>query len=430
MLSGIKTTSVWINDIEIPAAATPGVLVEDVDVAVIGAGFTGLAAALALARRGVSVAVLEAQTIGWGASSRNGGMVLTGLKHDASYLLAKYGPIVAHELWDMSLAAIDCVEQIVQEHAIACHFERSGHLLLASKRSHLAGLEHEATLLQREFGHTTRIIGANDLRTEIGSSAYHGGMLDEASASIHPARYVMGLADAARRAGAYLYEYARVESVSQAGGFHTIRTSRGSLRARQIFVATGGYTGKAFRPLQRRVMPVGSYVIATEPLSDALAQEMSPHGRMFFDSKRFLYYFRLTPDQRMLFGGRASFLPDTRATVQQSALTLQRGMIDVFPQLRSAKVEYAWGGTLDCAVDLMPHAGQIDRMTYALGYAGHGVAIASYLGTMLAETMTGGTRDVPLTRLPFPTAPFGLDGGKPWFLPLVGIWYRLQDWVS
>lgn len=430
MLSGVQTESVWLDDIKVPPAATPGTLVEDVDVAVVGAGFTGLAAALALARRGVSVAVLEANTIGWGASSRNGGMVLTGLKHDASYLMAKYGPVVAHELWDMSLAAIDCVEQIVQQHAIDCDFARSGHLLLASKRSHMAGLRHEATLLQREFGHPTQIIGAHDLHTEIGSSVYYGAMLDEASAGIQPAKYVMGLAAAAMSAGAYLYEYARVESVRHAGGYHAVRTSRGSLRARQIFVASGGYTGKAFRPLQRRLMPVGSYIIATEPLPDALVREISPHGRMFFDSKRFLYYFRLTPDQRMLFGGRASFVPDTRATVQESALTLQQGMIEVFPQLRSVKVEYAWGGTLDCAVDLMPHAGQIDGMTYALGYAGHGVAIASYLGTMLAEAMAGETRDVPLTRLPFPTAPFGLDGGRPWFLPLVGIWYRLQDWIS
>lgn len=430
MLNGVQAKSVWLEDVEVPPADISGPLVDDVEVAVIGAGFTGLAAALALAKRGVSVAVFEAETIGWGASSRNGGMVLTGLKHDVSYLLKKYGPVLAHELWDMSLAAINCVEQIVQDETIACDFEWSGHLLLASKRGHMAGLQHEATLLGREFGHPTQMIGANELHSEIGSSVYYGGLLDEASASIHPARYVMGLAAAVRRAGAHVYEHARVEAVTRSGSHYTVRTSRGSLQARQVFVATGGYTGRAFRPLQRRLMPVGSYVIATEPLPEELAREISPHGRMFFDSKRFLYYFRLTPDRRMLFGGRASFMPDTPATVQESAIILQRGMLDVFPQLHSAKVEYAWGGTLDCAVDLMPHAGQMNGIYYSLGYAGHGVAIATYLGTMLADSMAGGTQDIPLARLAFPTAPFGLDGGKPWFLPLVGVWYRFLDRIS
>lgn len=430
MLSGVKAKSVWLEDAGLAAADQSGTLVDAVDVAVIGAGFTGLAAALALRKRGISVAVLEAETIGWGASSRNGGMVLTGLKHDVSSLLKKYGPVLARELWDMSLAAIDCVQLVVQDEGIACDFERSGHLLLASKRGHMAGLQHEASLLEREFDHPTRMLGANDLHTEIGSSVYYGGLLDEASASIHPAKYVMGLGAAARRAGADVYEHARVEAVVRTGNTHTVRTSRGSLQARQVFVATGGYTSKAFRPLQRRLMPVGSYVIATERLPEPLARTISPRGRMFFDSKHFLYYFRLTPDRRMLFGGRASFMPDTPATVRQSALTLQRGMLDVFPQLRSVKVEYAWGGTLDCAVDLMPHAGLMNGMYYSTGYAGHGVAIATYLGTMLAEAMAGGSRNIPLTRLAFPTAPFGLDGGNPWFLPLVGAWYRFLDLIS
>lgn len=430
MLSGVKAKSVWLVDAGLPSADRSGTLVGDVDVAVIGAGFTGLAAALALRKRGASVAVLEAETIGWGASSRNGGMVLTGLKHDVSYLLKKYGPVLAHELWDMSLAAIDCVQQIVLDEGIACDFERSGHLLLASKPGHMAGLQHEATLLGSEFDHPTQMIGADDLHTEIGSSIYFGGLLDEASASIHPAKYVMGLGTAARRAGAHVYEHAGVEAVTRTGTHYTVHTSRGSLQAGQIFVATGGYTGTAFRPLQRRLMPVGSYVIATEPLSEPLAHEISPHGRMFFDSKRFLYYFRLTPDRRMLFGGRASFIPDTPATVYKSAVTLQRGMLEVYPQLRSAQVEYAWGGTLDCAVDLMPHAGQINGMYYATGYAGHGVAIATYLGTLLAEAIACGTQEIPLTRLAFPSAPLGLDGGKPWFLPLVGAWYHFLDWIS
>jgi glycine/D-amino acid oxidase-like deaminating enzyme len=151
---------------------------------------------------------------------------------------------------------------------------------------------------------------------------------------------------------------------------------------------------------------------------------------MFFDSKRFLYYFRLTPDRRMLFGGRASFVPESPVTVRESALTLRRGMVEIFPQLRGTAVEYAWGGTLDCAVDLMPHAGRLDGMYYALGYAGHGVALATYLGTRLGVAIAAGDHSLPLSGLRFPAAPFGLDGGKPWFLPLVGVWYRFLDWVA
>ncbi len=378
--------------------------------------------------------MLEARTFGWGASSRNGGMVLTGLKVEPAALLGKYGRERARGMFAGSLAALDCVEQIVNEERIDCDFARDGHLLLAYKPAHFRAFIHEAALLKREFGHTTRLVPPGELGGEIGSRAYHGGLVDEASAGVNPARYVAGLAWAAQRAGAQLFDHTPAERVAREEGAHkgypyVVWTPRGPLRAGAVLAASGGYTGRATPALRRRVVPIGSYIIATAPLPAELARELSPRGRMMFDSKNFLYYFRLTPDRRMLFGGRAGFFPETPATLRESAAILRRGMLAVYPQLRDAPVEYAWGGTLDFTFDMMPHAGALGGLHYALGYAGHGVAMATYLGTQIGRQLAGEQAENPFAGLPFPTAPLGLYDGRPWFLPLAGAWYKLLDWV-
>ena len=200
----LKQSPVWLEGIVFPAIDPARALPERVDVAVVGGGYTGLAAALALARRGATVALLEAHTLGWGASSRNGGMVLTGLKLEAPQLVAKYGLAAARSLFAASLRSIDCVERAVAEERIDCGFQRSGHLLLASKPAHFRAMVDEAALIEREFGHPARAVPPAELRGEIGSGVYHGGLLDQASAAIDPARYVAGLAKAAERAGALL----------------------------------------------------------------------------------------------------------------------------------------------------------------------------------------------------------------------------------
>jgi glycine/D-amino acid oxidase-like deaminating enzyme len=431
----LKETPVWLEGVTFPPADPARPLPERVDVAVIGGGYTGLAAALALAQRGASVAVLEARTLGWGASSRNGGMVLTGLKVEAAALIKRYGREPARRMFAASLASIDCVEQIVRQQQIECDFARSGHVLLAYKPAHFRGFVHEAALLKREFGHVTRLVPPGELGGEIGSRAYHGGLVDETSAGVNPARYVAGLAWAALSAGAQLYQHTPAERVvrekeTHKGYPYTISTPRGSLRAAAVLAASGGYTGPATPALRRRVVPIGSYIIATAPLPADLARELSPHNRMLFDSKHFLFYFRLTPDRRMLFGGRAGFFPETPATVRESATILRRGMLAVYPQLHDTPIEYAWGGTLDFTFDMMPHAGALGGLHSALGYAGHGVAMATYLGTLLGRQLAGEPAENPFADVPFPTAPLGLYDGRPWFLPLAGAWYRLLDWVS
>jgi glycine/D-amino acid oxidase-like deaminating enzyme len=426
----IKETPVWLAGADVPVFDQARPLPERVDVAVVGAGFAGLAAARSLARRGASVAVLEARTVGWGASSRNGGMVLTGLKLEPAQLVKRYGLAAARRMFAASLRAIDCVAEIVAGERIDCAFRRSGHLLLASKPAHLRAMAEEAALLAREFGHTTHALPPGELRGEIVSDAYHGGLLDEASAGVDPARLVAGLARAAAQAGAELYEHTAVRRTERAGAGWLVETARGALRAGDVLLATGAYGGRAFPALARRIVPLGSYIIATEPLPEELARSTIPHDRMMFDSNHLLHYFRLTPDRRMLFGGRARFFPETPRMVRESAALLRRSMLRVFPQLAGARVEHAWGGTLDVAFDMMPHAGEAGGAHYAIGFAGHGVAMATYLGDQLGARIAGAPADNPFEGLPMPGAPLGLYDGRPWFLPLVGAWYRLLDWVG
>jgi len=423
----------WLTTAAMPK--TPAhQLPENVDVAIIGTGFTGLSAAFALAKRGARVVVLEAETIGWGASSRNGGMVLTGLKLGVNELISKYGRDLTRRMYAASLDTITCVERIVKEENIACDFARNGHLEVACKQSHFDDYARQVDVIAREFSHQLKIVPRDQLRSEIGSDTYYGGMVDEVSAGLNPARYVAGLAAAAMRAGVWICEHTPVQTIerdsSNGGPGFRLTTPRGSLRARNVLVGTSGYTGAATPALRKKIIPIGSFIITTEVLPDALARELSPRNRQMYDSKNYLYYFRLTPDNRMLFGGRAAFFPETDQTIRQSAEILRRGMISVYPQLRDTKVEYVWGGTLDFCFDIMPHAGQIEGIYFALGYAGHGVAMATWQGQKMAEWIADGKTDNPFAEIPFPGAPLGLYNGKPWFLPFAGAYYKMLDWVS
>jgi glycine/D-amino acid oxidase-like deaminating enzyme len=427
----IKEKNYWLGTVPAIPAPSGRDLPDSVDVAVVGAGFCGLSAARTLAKRGMKVAVLEAETFGWGASSRNGGMVLTGMKLPVPTLIKRYGRDLVRRMYAASLETIDCVEQIVREEKIDCNFSRCGHLEVASKQAHFDGYRESVMLIQREFNHTLRIIPKSELSAEIGSDIYFGGMVDETSAGLNPARYVAGLALAAQRSGASLYDHTRVERVeaetSNGARRFRVRTSRGSLNAREVILASGAYTTDATPALRKKIIPIGSYIITTEVLPADLACELSPRNRMIYDSKHFLYYYRRTPDNRMLFGGRAAFFPETESTVRQSAEILRRGMIDVYPQLRDAHVEFVWGGTLDFTLDVMPHAGRIDGMYFAAGFAGHGVAAATWFGAKLAGLICGEPNDIPFDGIRFPAAPFGLRCGNTWALPLAGAWYRILD---
>lgn len=420
----------WHTTVQMPDDSALDPTPEKVDVAVIGGGYTGLSAARTLAKSGLKVAVLEANTIGWGASSRNGGMVLSGLKLDMRTVMKKYGREIARRLFQASLESIDTVERIVQEESIDCGFRRTGHLLAANKPGHYDTLKEEVEFMAKEFNHPVRLISRENQRTEMGTDIYYGALLDECSGGLNPAQYVAGLAGAAQKAGAALHARARVTRLERSGSRFLVETERGTLNTGSVLVATSGYTGSVTKQLQKKIIPIGSFIIATEKLSAELAQELIPGQRMIFDYKHYLNYFRLW-DDRLIFGGRAAFFPETSSTVQSSAEILRREMVQVYPQLKDVEVEYVWGGTLDFAFDMMTHVGETDGLYYSLGYAGHGVAMATYLGKTVAEAMLkGNLKEHPFALFPFPSAPLHLYTGFPWFLPLAGAWHKILDWVE
>jgi len=286
----------WLDTVSMPRG-NDGPPPAAVDVAVIGAGFTGLSAARTFAKHGARVAVLEAQTVGWGASSRNGGMVLAGLKLGVEILAKRYGMEATRRMYAATLSAIDCVEQIVTEESIDCNFSRCGDLQVACKQSHFDTYQKSAELMAGEFNHQTRVVSKSELPAEIGSFLYYGGIVDEVSAGVNPARYVAGLARAAQTAGAQIYERTEVSGIEKSarngtGGF-TVRLARGLLFAKDVLVGTSGYTDSMVPKLRKKIIPIGSFIIATEPLPESLARELIPRNRMISDSKRYLHYYRL-----------------------------------------------------------------------------------------------------------------------------------------
>jgi glycine/D-amino acid oxidase-like deaminating enzyme len=398
------------------------------DVVIVGAGYTGLSAARRLAFAGASVVVVERERAGWGASSRNGGQVLTGLKLDAAALVARYGDARARELFGVATAAIAELDDVIASESIACEYTRSGHLQAAWKASHFDAFVEEQAILARVFNHQVRVVPRGEQRREIGSDRYYGVLVDEGSRALNPAQYVRGLAAAASRAGVAVCEGVRATAIERAGAGWRVSTSNGAVEAGDVLLATNGYTDGVAPELQRRFVPVGSYIIATEPLAPERADALLPHRRVVFDSKNFLYYFRLTSDRRLLFGGRAEFgTPDPSATCR-AARILREGMIEVFPQLAAVGIDYAWGGNVAFTRDQMPRAGRLDGVYYAGGYAGHGIAMATHLGSQIARRIAGEPISHPLFDDDFPPIP--AYSGTPWFLPLVGAYYQVKDWLQ
>jgi glycine/D-amino acid oxidase-like deaminating enzyme len=409
------------------------VISQTFDVVVVGAGYTGLSAARQLARTGRSVLVLERHEIGWGASSRNAGQVLAGLKVDPATLVARYGEARARQLFDISLESITRLEALVAGEGIACEYERTGHIQAAWKRSHFDHFRQEQALLARVFKHRVELVPESEQRSELGSGAYHGLMVDERSGGINPAQFVHGLASAATRAGASLMAHTPVRRIVKQGARWNVaigeKKTEWEIEATDVLWATNGYSDGATPLLRRRLIPIGSYIIVTEPLGLSTPMRLLPRRRMVFDSKHFLYYFRLTSDSRLLFGGRAEFSQPTRKTARRAAGILRTGMVTVFPELVDTQIDFAWGGNVAFTRDQMPHAGRLDDGAYfAAGYSGHGIAMATYLGEIIARRIAGEAIDHPFMDDRFAAIP--LYRGHPWFLPIVGAYYKALDVIG
>jgi glycine/D-amino acid oxidase-like deaminating enzyme len=405
-----------------PTRVSANSLPSSTDVAIVGGGYTGLAAARALARHRADVTVLEQHEVGWGASGRNGGFVLPGFKPEMEELAVRLGAARAGRLFELSLDAMRFLADLISEEAISCDFNRCGAVTLAAKPGHMRALEQSGRFMRERLGYETQLLGKDELTQEIRSPRYHGGLVDPGGCSLHPAKYVQGLALAAERAGARLLEHTGVRKIRRRPGGFEVTTTRGTLHAKEVLAATNGYTPAALGPLRRRVIPIGSNQIATAPLEEDQAKRLIPRGRVFSDTKTLLYYFRLSPDRRMVFGGRASFTP---LGTRRIAGILAAGMGEVFPELAGAPIEYAWSGKVAYPVDHLPHAGRLGGVQYAMGYCGHGVALATYIGSRMGDVLAG-VGDIPdLGTNRFRAIPF--YNGVPWFLPFVGGYYRARD---
>jgi glycine/D-amino acid oxidase-like deaminating enzyme len=425
----MKFTSYWIDTAPKGSPERSKTTVAGrTDVAVIGGGLTGVVAALHLARRGAKVHLFEQHTVGFGASGRNGGMATTGMSIGIRDAVDKLGFDKAASLYRTYGHAVDLIEKLVTEEGIDCDFARPGKLILASKPAHLQGFEKTAELLNARLGVETHVVPKSDLRREIGSDAFHGGMVDSKSASLHVGKYIRGLGDAAERVGVTIHEQAPVRKLTKLGSGHELETPRGRIEANQVLLATGAYTRRPFRWHQVRIAPVGSFIIATEPLDPSVCDDLLPTRRVASDSKNLLNYFRITPDNRLLFGGRARFAISNPQSDEKSGKLLRDAMVHIFPQLADAGIDYCWGGLVDMTLDRMVKAGQHDGVYYAMGYAGHGVQMATYMGRQMAEYMSGVPeantwRDFTFRRIPG-------HFGPPWFLPVAGAYYKLKDRVS
>lgn len=415
----------WWDTAPRPDLNLPTDLPARTDVAVIGGGYTGVSAARSLARHGLDVTVLERATLGWGASSRNGGFVLPGFKRQAGSLLRKLGAVRARALYDATRAAVRFIEEFIAAEHLDCDYRKSGHLVLAHKPSHYKTLLQTRDVLARAFRHETQLVPRDRLREELGANGYHGGLLDPEAAAVNPAKLFWGLAAAAHRAGARLLEGMNVLKLERVAGGFRLRTIQGDLRARHVIVATDGYSGPLVSGLQRRLVPVASYLIATAPLGESVARALIPRDRLVSDTNQLLHYFRIAPDTRMLFGGRVAFTPMTPI---ESARHLVQAMCLMFPRLLGTDIDYHWFGQVAMTLDRLPHTGVRDGIHYAVGYGGHGVALSTYLGARLGDTLAGRGNLEPFSTLTFRAVPFYF--GRPWFLPLAGVWYRLKDNVS
>ena len=398
-----------------------------VDVAVVGGGFTGLSAALALAKRGARVAVLEASHVGAGASGRNGGQCNNGFAQDFGGMEARFGFERAVALYRVFDAAVDTVERIAREEAIDCGFTRSGKLKLAAKPVHYDNLARSCEALHRGADPDVMLVTRDALKSEIASDRYFGGLLFPKSASLHMGRFVNGLAAAAVRHGATIFEEAGVKRLTRIGCTHAhdVETTRGRLRAGQVLLATGPSMSGPFFRYRRRIVPIGSFIVATEPLPRAVAAALLPRRRMCTTTQNIGHYFRMTTDDRLLFGGRARFALSSAASDAKSGRVLERGMLEMFPQLAGTRIDYCWGGIVDMTQDRLPRAGQHDGLYFSMGYSGHGTQMSTYMGQVMAAVMSGDPDANPWGDMAWPA----IKGhfGPPWFLPFVGAYYKLQD---
>ncbi len=399
-------------------------LPKSADVVIIGSGYTGLSAAIQTANIGLDTVVLDAVHAGWGCSSRNGGQVDSGIKPSYKQLKQKYGHARALALLQEGVNAFNWVKSYTTENHIDCDFKQVGRFVGAHNPAALDGFRKDIINSPHELEVNARIIEPQDTASEVGSTHYHGGMVLPRYASIDPGRYHAGLLKHAQRLGVTVVSHCPATGTKKNKHGVLVRTPRKDIQAKQVLVATSGYTSQATPWQRKRIIPIGSYMIATEPLPEGLLQQLIVNNRVVTDSRKVIVYFRQCPEgKRMLFGGRVS-LNETNPRLSGPAL--HRMMVELFPALQSAKISHSWMGYVGYTFDDLPHLGQHQGVHYAMGYCGSGIALSSYFGMRIGQQLAGN-----------PEGACAFDGlnfqnrfyyrGNPWFLAPSLFYYRWRD---
>ncbi|WP_395685059.1 NAD(P)/FAD-dependent oxidoreductase [Aestuariivirga sp.] len=424
--SDFKPRPYWWEAYE-PAALPEITLPKSARVVIIGAGYAGLNAALELHREGLDCVVLDSHEPGFGGSSRNGGMVSGGVNVGKRYMAKALADADAAPYLNDASDAFSFIEALISRHAIDCGWTRSGYFLGAWCKSHHDAMAHKVELLNRTARAEAYLVPPGQQREEIGSDYYRGGMVVGRAGHLHPALFFKALLGLCQERGIPIASRTPATGLRETAQGWSVSTPRGTIAAGDVLIATNGYTGDVTPALQRRVVPVGSYIIATEELPADLAASISPKNRSFADTRRVLTYYRMSTDgRRLIFGGRAKF---GHTDPVETAPILHRFMTDRFPQLAGTRITHAWTGNVAFTLDEMPHMGKFENLHYALGCNGSGIAMMSYLGHQTARKIAGKSNRVcAFDRPEFPDHP--LYTGNTWFLPWIGRYFRTRDWLD
>ncbi|MBG6208156.1 glycine/D-amino acid oxidase-like deaminating enzyme [Labrenzia sp. EL_126] len=418
-----KTTPYWQDiapKVEVPEASLP----DEIDILVIGAGYTGLNATLQTAREGLGTLVLDAEHPGWGCSMRNGGQLSTSLKPSFSKLAKRYGTDLAVALCEEGQTSLDYMHELSSQEGLDLGLQEVGRFHGAHKRHLYDSLARECEAAHPVWKTDAFMVPKTEMASELGTDAYHGGMVLPRHCSIDVSRYLPSLLNKVLSVGAIVCGNCRVNSIERCGNGFKVTTSTGSLKAGRVILATNGYSGALSPWHQRRIIPIGSYVIATDEIPKETIDKLFPTDRVLSDTRKLVYYYRLSPDRkRILFGGRVS-LQETDP--HNSAAKLHKDMVALFPDLADVRVSHGWMGFVGYTFDTLAHCGEDDGLYFATGYCGSGVGMASYLGMRMGRKAAG-TEKTPsaFERISYPTRP--LYTGKPWFLAPSVLIYRLRD---
>lgn len=410
-----------------PAPATPA-LAEDarVDVAIVGAGYTGLVTALHLAAAGTRVCVLDAGEPGWGASGRNGGQVIPGLKYDPDALRKRFGGAQAERLIDVAGGAADEVFALIERHAIDCDATRRGWIQPAASPAALRTIEGRAEQWRRH-GVPVELLDREQVTRRIGSPHYLGAWVDPRAGSVQPLSYARGLVRAAQAEGARIHGHSRVTGLSAQGGGWRLATAGGhSVHAERVLLATNGYTDALWPGLRQTVLAANSFIVATRPLPEALRRSVLPGGEVCSDARRLLLYFKQDAQGRLLLGGRGPFAEPRQAG---DWAHLEQSLTHLFPQLAGVPIDYRWSGRVALTQDFLPHLHEpAPGLSILLGYNGRGVALATALGRRMAQRLMGSEEAFPFPASPIRRIP--LHGLQRLYLGAGIAWYRLLDMLG